>query len=154
MESVKPVGAALAICQLSLATFLPLSLPPLQRKIKFPMSAPNSTPEITVTATIHAPKHIVWECYTEPEHIIHWNFAGDDWCCPRATYTAIHPGQSFTYQFGDRFATATLQDVAGTNPSQTRLTITFDAETINPIELQQQGWQAILDRFKGYVEGR
>ena len=71
-----------------------------------------------------------------------------------ATYTAIHPGETFTYQFGDRFATATLQDVAGTNSTQTRLTITFDAETINPIELQQQGWQAILDRFKGYVEGR
>jgi uncharacterized protein YndB with AHSA1/START domain len=144
------------------------------------MSTPNPTPKITVSATINTPKHTVWECYTEPEHIIHWNFAGDDWGCPRATndmviggryvarmeardgsfgfdfdatYTAIHPGQSFTYQFGDRFATATLYEIPDAKPSQTRLTITFDAETINPIELQQQGWQAILDRFKGYVEG-
>ncbi|MFN4769572.1 MAG: hypothetical protein ACK5JL_06015 [Candidatus Kapaibacterium sp.] len=118
MEPAKPVSAALAICQLSLATFLSLSSPRLQQQIKFPMSTPNSTPQITVTATINAPKHTVWECYTEPEHIIHRNFAGDDWCCPHATYTAIHPGESFTYQFGDRFATATLHDVAGTNPTQ------------------------------------
>ena len=29
---------------------------------------------------------------------------------------------------------------------------TFEAETENPIEFQQQGWQAILDNFKKYVE--
>jgi site-specific recombinase XerD len=57
------------------------------------MSTPNSTPKITVTATINAPKHTVWECYTEPEHIIHWNFAGDDWCCPRATNDMVIGGR-------------------------------------------------------------
>ena len=57
------------------------------------MPTPNSTPEITVTATINAPKHTVWECYTEPEHIIHWNFAGDDWCCPRATNDMVIGGR-------------------------------------------------------------
>ena len=35
---------------------------------------------------------------------------------------------------------------------QTQVTITFDAESQNPVELQQQGWQAILDTFKNYVE--
>ena len=82
---MEPVSPALALRQLTLATFLSLSLSPLKQQIKFPMSTPNSTPQITVTATINGPKHTVWECYTEPEHIIHWNFAGDDWCCPRAT---------------------------------------------------------------------
>jgi hypothetical protein len=28
----------------------------------------------------------------------------------------------------------------------------FDAESSNPIELQRQGWQAILDNFARYVE--
>jgi hypothetical protein len=97
MVPLKPVSAALALCQLSLATFLSLSLPPIQQQNKFPMPTPNSSPKITVTATINAPRHTVWECYTEPEHIIHWNFAGDDWCCPRAkrrfspTMSAVAP---------------------------------------------------------------
>jgi hypothetical protein len=30
--------------------------------------------------------------------------------------------------------------------------ITFDPETENPIELQQAGWQAILNNFKYYAE--
>jgi uncharacterized protein YndB with AHSA1/START domain len=136
-------------------------------------------PKITVTATINAPQHIVWECYTLPEHIVHWNFAGDDWRCPwatndmavggryvarmeardgsfgfdfDATYTAISPGHGFSYQFGDRYATAELRELTGSEPAQTQLTITFDPEDIHPIEFQQQGWQAILDRFKRYVE--
>jgi hypothetical protein len=28
----------------------------------------------------------------------------------------------------------------------------FDANTQNPIEMQQQGWQSILNNFKKYVE--
>jgi hypothetical protein len=57
------------------------------------MATLNATPKITVTATINAPKHTVWECYTEPEHIIHWNFAGDDWCCRRATNDMVIGGR-------------------------------------------------------------
>ncbi|HEY0977808.1 MAG TPA: SRPBCC domain-containing protein, partial [Flavobacteriales bacterium] len=34
----------------------------------------------------------------------------------------------------------------------TRVTETFDAETQNPVEMQRQGWQAILDRFKAHAE--
>ena len=36
--------------------------------------------------------------------------------------------------------------------SDTRVRTTFDAEGQNPAEMQRQGWQAILDSFKGYVE--
>jgi uncharacterized protein YndB with AHSA1/START domain len=32
------------------------------------------------------------------------------------------------------------------------ITETFDAEDIHPLEMQQAGWQAILDNFKKYVE--
>jgi hypothetical protein len=29
----------------------------------------------------------------------------------------------------------------------------FEAETMNSLELQQGGWQAIMDNFKKYTEG-
>jgi uncharacterized protein YndB with AHSA1/START domain len=35
---------------------------------------------------------------------------------------------------------------------RTKIVIDFDAETENPIELQRDGWQAILDNFKKYVQ--
>ena len=38
------------------------------------------------------------------------------------------------------------------NGSETSVTTTFDAESENPVEMQQQGWQSILDNFKKYVE--
>jgi hypothetical protein len=33
-----------------------------------------------------------------------------------------------------------------------RVTEVFDAENENPIEMQQAGWQAILDNFRDYTE--
>ncbi|MFN3330283.1 MAG: SRPBCC domain-containing protein, partial [Pyrinomonadaceae bacterium] len=38
------------------------------------------------------------------------------------------------------------------NNGKTEVTITFDPESQNPIELQRKGWQAILDNFKAYTE--
>ena len=32
-------------------------------------------------------------------------------------------------------------------------TVEFEAESENPAEMQQQGWQAILDNFARHVEG-
>ena len=36
--------------------------------------------------------------------------------------------------------------------NQTEVIITFDPETENSIELQKNGWQAILNNFKNYTE--
>ena len=36
--------------------------------------------------------------------------------------------------------------------SPKQLTGVFDAETVNPIEMQQNGWQSILNNFKNYAE--
>jgi hypothetical protein len=36
--------------------------------------------------------------------------------------------------------------------NETEVIEIFDAETENPIEVQQQGWQAILNNFKKYAE--
>ena len=131
--------------------------------------------KITIKATISADKQKVWNYYTQPEHITKWNFADPSWHCPTATndmtvgghyiarmeakdgsfgfdfdavYTEIDPGENFTYEFGGRFATYNFIE----NDGQTEVTVIFDPETENPIELQRNGWQAILNNFKKYTE--
>ena len=131
--------------------------------------------KIKVQATILADKQKVWDYYTSPKHIIQWNFADPSWHCPTAsndmkiggryiarmeakdgsfgfdfdaTYTEIKIGESFSYEFGGRYATMEFKEQNG----QTELTITFDPETENSIDLQRQGWQSILDNFKKYTE--
>ena len=132
-------------------------------------------PKITVTANINAGITNVWDYYTKPEHITKWNFADPSWHCPTATndmrvggiynarmeakdgsfgfdfitvYTEISEGKSLVYEFGERIAAVSFDE----NNGQTIVTITFDPETENPIELQQNGWQAILNNFKKYTE--
>ncbi len=39
---------------------------------------------ITVEAIIEAPIKTVWDFWTKPEHVMHWNFASNDWHCPNA----------------------------------------------------------------------
>ncbi len=131
--------------------------------------------KITIRTTVSADKQKVWDYYTKPEHITKWNFADPSWHCPTATndmrlggryvarmeakdgsfgfdfdavYTEIHLGESFTYEFGGRFATVEFRETNG----QTEVTVAFDPETENSIELQRNGWQAILDNFKKYTE--
>lgn len=133
-------------------------------------------PQITITALVAAPLAKVWSCWTEPAHITQWNFASDDWCCPRAsndlrvggTYNArmeakdgsfgfdfealwfeVDEGKALGFTMGDgRKARTTF---APEGPG-TRVTTTFDAEATNPLEMQRDGWQAILNNFKAYAE--
>lgn len=37
---------------------------------------------------------------------------------------------------------------------QTKVVEVFDAESMNPVEMQRQGWQAILDNFTRYANGK
>ena len=130
---------------------------------------------ILVTATIKANAKKVWDYYTNPEHIVKWNFAAPSWHCPKATndmkvggkyfarmeakdgsfgfdfkaiYEEIKTGESFSYSFGDRKATVEFKNLE----NQTEITIVFDPENENPIEMQKGGWQAILNSFKNYTE--
>lgn len=134
-----------------------------------------STTKITVQASINADKNKVWDYYTNPEHITQWNFADPSWHCPsakndmrvggtylarmeakdgsfgfdfEAVYTDIKDGEQFSYEFGGRMATVTFEPAN----DQTEVTVTFDAETENPVELQRGGWQSILNNFKNYTE--
>ena len=133
--------------------------------------------KIVVTATIHSPIEKVWECYTNPTHIVNWNFADPSWHCPRAendmkiggtykarmeakdgsfgfdfeaVYTEINEGKRFAFEFGGRISTYEFNDLG----ADTLVSITFDPETENSIELQKNGWQLILNNFKLYTENK
>ena len=134
------------------------------------------TIKITIEADIKADPQKVWECWTLPEHIIHWNFASDDWKCPfakndlrvggiymarmeakdgsfgfdfEAVYDEIIEYKKITYTMGDgRQATTNFEQKGDT----THVSTVFDAESSNSIEMQKNGWQAILNNFKTYVE--
>jgi uncharacterized protein YndB with AHSA1/START domain len=131
--------------------------------------------KITVETHVNAPIGKVWNAYTRPEDIKKWNTASDDWHTPKATvdlreggafssrmeakdgsfgfdfagtYTKIVPLQLIEYSFGDR--TAAVEFVSGANGVS--VLCTFDAEAENPVEMQRQGWQAILNNFAKHVE--
>lgn len=132
---------------------------------------------ITVEATVQAPINKVWEYWTDPNHMTKWSFASDDWHTPFAENDLRVGGKfvarmeakdgSFGFDFGGiydevkmhKVISYTMEDgrkVTVTFEEQgdkTKVVETFDAETENPIEMQQQGWQAILNNFKKYVEG-
>ncbi|HEY9049083.1 MAG TPA: SRPBCC family protein [Ohtaekwangia sp.] len=135
-----------------------------------------NTVKISVQATIAADTKKVWDYYTNPAHITRWNFASDDWQCPRAEndlrvggkysarmeakdgswgfdfeaiYSEVIDQKKFTYAMADgRQATVYFEAVG----NQTQVTVTFDAEGENSEEMQRAGWQAILNNFKKYAE--
>ena len=51
---------------------------------------------IKVQNTIEAPIEIVWEYWTNPAHVKNWNFASNDWHCPRAS-SDFNVGGEFHY---------------------------------------------------------
>jgi uncharacterized protein YndB with AHSA1/START domain len=131
--------------------------------------------KITVEVNVEVAIEKVWDAYTNPSHIINWNFADPSWHCPRSTndlevggkyfarmeakdgsfgfdfeavYTEILSLESFTYEFGGRVAKVVFEQ----NNDSTSVKITFDPETENPVELQKAGWQTILNNFKKYTE--
>lgn len=58
--------------------------------------------QITVSTLVEAPLETVWECWTNPEHIMEWNHASDDWHCPAATNDVRVDGTfSFTMAAND-----------------------------------------------------
>jgi uncharacterized protein YndB with AHSA1/START domain len=65
-----------------------------------------------------------------------------------AIYTEIIEGNQFTYEFEERTITVQLNNLG----NKTEVVVTFDPENENPIEIQQNGWQMILNNFKAYTE--
>jgi uncharacterized protein YndB with AHSA1/START domain len=131
---------------------------------------------IVVRAIINAPVKKVWKLWTDPEHIVRWNNASDDWHTPRAEndlreggrflsrmeardgssgfdfsgeYTRIIQQRQIEYAMDDG---RRVQVTFVPNGEETIVSETFEPENENSPEMQQQGWQAILDNFKKYTE--
>ncbi|WNR44074.1 SRPBCC family protein [Paenibacillus roseipurpureus] len=131
---------------------------------------------VTVEATVQAPVDRVWAYWTEPAHITKWNQASEDWHAPFAENDLQVGGKfitrmeakdgSFGFDFGGVYDEVKHHEVIAytigdgrkvnitfhSEGNATKIVETFDAETMNPVEMQQAGWQAILDNFKKYAE--
>ncbi|MDP4963691.1 MAG: activator of HSP90 ATPase, partial [Salibacteraceae bacterium] len=64
-------------------------------------------------------------------------------------YDQITQGERFVYTMLDGRETEVIFNAID---YQTEVIITFDAEAENSLELQQNGWQAILNNYKKYTE--
>lgn len=141
------------------------------------MEATSKT-AITVQSSIQAPVEKVWKYWTEPEHIKNWCQASEDWHAPDAendlringrfkTTMAAKDG-SMSFDFSGVYTQVvdhkvikyTLDDGRkvqvnfSSDGNETKAVETFEAENTHPVEMQQAGWQAILDNFKKYTEAR
>lgn len=66
-----------------------------------------------------------------------------------AVYDEIIPQKKIIYTIADgRKVETTFEDLG----KSVLVSIDFEAENQNPVEMQRDGWQAILSNFKKYVE--
>ena len=136
------------------------------------MTKPES---IVVSTLVPVGPAEAWAAYTDPEMIRKWNFASEDWCCPSAevdlrvggqhtarmepkdgsegfdfcgTYSEVEEPAALTLVLEDGRTSRTTFKQRG---NETEVTTTFDADDSAPLDLQQQGWQAILDNYRKHV---
>lgn len=135
-------------------------------------------PQITIEVWVAVSKEKAWQYWTLPEHVMSWNFASDDWCCPRAL-NDLRVGGVFNYRMEAKDRSAGF-DFSGTytvvekekridyvmtgadarvvsiefreRDNGCSVTETFEAENENSLELQKVGWQSILENFKKHAE--
>ena len=131
---------------------------------------------ITIQTTVNAPVEKVWKFWNSPEAITKWCTATPDWHTPRAendlrvggkfssrmeakdgsigfdfggVYDQVKTNELIAYTMGDG---RKVEIIFTSEGNKTKVVETFEAEDVNPIEMQRGGWQAILDNFKKYVE--
>ena len=132
---------------------------------------------ISVEITIQAPLKLVWGSWTNPMHIIKWNFVSNDWHCPRAsndlqvggafnwrmetkngsvgfdfegTYTVIVVNKRIEFELSD--GRKAKIEFSESETGGVFVCESFEPEGSNNDELQRAGWQAILLNFKQHVE--
>lgn len=136
----------------------------------------SSMPWVTVDTTVRAPLAAVWEAWISPDRIAHWCTASPDWGVGAVEndvrlggrfrtqmmakdgsagfdfcgeYAVVAPQQHLRYVMDDgRRVDVRFHPMGDT----TYVSETFEAESQNPVEMQRQGWQAILENFRAHVE--
>lgn len=131
---------------------------------------------ISVQATVQSDINKVWDTWTESKHIRKWNTPSPDWHTTKAEndlktggrfsstmeakdgsfgfdfagiYNEVIPNQKIKYTIDDGRKVEIIFKKVGHGVLVTEV---FEPETQNTPEMQQQGWQAILNNFKAYVE--
>ena len=133
--------------------------------------------ELLVTTTVNAPIEKVWDSWTNPQHIVGWNNASEDWHTPKAendlrvggrfVYTMAAKDGSFSFDFGGTYSEVIENQAIAYSMDDNRtarilfentekgvlIKEYFQGENMHPLAFQKMGWQAILDNFKRYTEG-
>ena len=131
---------------------------------------------IKVQTVINANISKVWDYWTKEEHIVNWNFAVEEWHCPKASnnfevggefhYTMSAKDKSFSFDFWGTYQSIEpqqqIESILGDGRKMkvifeivdagVKVTEEFEPEQQNPPERQQAGWQMILNNFQKYVE--
>lgn len=131
---------------------------------------------ITVQTKIQASIDKIWDLWTLPEHITRWNAASEDWHTPfaendlkvggRFKSTMASKDGTMSFDFVGTYSAILDKKLIAYTIEDGRVVIIvfeeledgfevreyFEPESVNSEELQYQGWQAILDNFKKYVE--
>lgn len=134
------------------------------------------TDPIQISSRVEAPLATAWLAYTREADITAWNQASPEWHCPSASndlrvggafnyrmeavdgsfgfdysgsYQQVEPEQSldFTLDDGRKVEVSfTAQD-----DQSTTVSVAFEPEQTNPLDLQRAGWQAILDSYAAHA---
>ncbi len=131
---------------------------------------------ITIETIINAPIEKVWEFWTQPERIMNWAFASDDWEAPAAendlrvggkfSTTMAAKDKSASFDFNGVYTEVKehalieydMEDGRHVKieftktPEGVQVIESFEAENENSEKMQRAGWQSILDNFKKLVE--
>ncbi len=131
---------------------------------------------ITIQTLVNASLENAWNAFTLPNAITQWNFAGEDWHCPIAQndlkiggsflYRMEARDGSFGFDFEGVYSEVVLHAaIAYALPDGRQVKVlfektddgilvteSFDPENQNPLDMQQMGWQMILDRYKTIAE--
>jgi uncharacterized protein YndB with AHSA1/START domain len=120
----------------------------------------------------------VWAAWSNPEDVMQWNAASDDWHTTKSTVD-LRDGGAFSSRMEAKDGSAGF-DFNGTydrivDQSEIEYTLVdgrmvkiefdqdesgvivreaFEAESQNDAEQQRRGWQAILDNFTKHVEAK
>jgi uncharacterized protein YndB with AHSA1/START domain len=119
----------------------------------------------------------VWNYYTDPKHILKWNFADSSWHCTKAENN-LKVGGKFNYRmeskqenfgfdyygvFEEIIPFKSLKSSLGDgrhvdiyfnkiDENSTEIVQVFEPENDNLIDMQRNSWYAILNNFHKYVE--
>lgn len=132
--------------------------------------------QIEISTKVNSEINKVWDYWTQPQHITKWNSPSEEWHTPTAK-NDLRKGGKFSFRmeakdgstgfdFGGtydvvrdkEFISYSLDDNRKVNISfeqmngETLIIEKFEPESQNSENMQREGWQAILNKFKSYTE--